>query len=104
MTLTNDDLQALANLIDTSLDVKLDQKLQPVHNRLDKIENRLDKVEGRLDKVESEVSSLNSGQLELKKGSREILKKVSETYELALEAWGKSTENRVWLDGKKLKL
>ena len=81
MALTNEDLQALANL--------MDNKLQPINNRLDKIE--------------SEVSSIKANQLELKKEVREIKHKVTDTYELALDAWGTSTENRNWLEHDKLK-
>lgn len=80
MTLTNEDLQAIANL----LDAKIDQKLQPVNNRLDKIE--------------SEVSGLKVSQISMRKELKEVHQKVSDTYDLALEAWGKSTENRVWLE------
>ena len=76
MTLTNDDLQAIASLMDT--------KLQPINNRLEKLE--------------SEMSAMRVGQLELKKEIREVKHKVTDTYELALDAWGKSTENRVWLE------
>jgi hypothetical protein len=76
MTLTNDDLQAIASLMDT--------KLQPINNRLEKLE--------------SEMSAMRVGQLELKKEIREVKHKVNDTYELALDAWGKSTENRVWLE------
>ncbi len=69
MSLTNEDLLALSNM--------MDQKLQPINDRLDKIE--------------SEV-------LVLKKETRVIKDKVSDTYNLALEAWGQSTENRTWLE------
>lgn len=75
MALTNDDLQAIASIMDT--------KLQPINNRLDKLE--------------SEMSAVRIGQMEMKKEIREIKHKVNDTYELALDAWGKSTENRVWL-------
>ena len=64
MALTNDDLQAIATL------------LQPINNRLDKIE--------------SDVSALKAGQLELKKEAGEIKHKVNDTYTLALDAWGKA--------------
>lgn len=89
MALTNDDLQAIATL------------LEPIHNRLDNIDSRLDKVENRLDKIESEVSALKAGQINLKKESKEIKDKVTDTYNLALEAWGQSTENRHWLENGK---
>ena len=90
MALTNEDLQAIASLMDN----KLDEKLNPINNRLDSMDNRLDKLE-------SEVSALKAGQIELKKEMRETKDKVSATYELALEAWGQSTENRRWLENGK---
>ena len=83
MTLTNDDLQAIANL--------MNQATEPINNRLDKVENRLDKVE-------SQVSALRAGQMELRKELKEVNIKVSKTYDLALEAWGTSIENRKWLE------
>ena len=124
VALTKDDLQAIANLMDT--------KLQPINNRLDGIEGRLDgmegrfdgmegrldsmegrldsmegrfdSMEGRFDKIESELSSVQANQLELRKDVRKIKQKVDDTYELALDAWGTSTENREWLESKKLKI
>lgn len=84
MSLTSEDLQALSNMMDEKLDQKLDEKLQPVYNRLDKLE--------------SEVSALRNGQLELKKEVREVKHRVNDTYDLALDAWGQSTENRRWME------
>ena len=83
MSLTNEDLLALSNM--------LDQKLQPINNRLDSVERRLDNVEHRLNKIESDGAML-------KKELRVVKDKVSDTYNLALEAWGQSTENRTWLE------
>ena len=114
MALTNNDIQTLANLIDT----KLDQKLQPINNELDNINSRLDKMDSRLDgmdnrldgmdsrldKIESEVSAIQANQIEFNKELKELDRKVSDTYELALEAWGTSTENRMWLESDKLKI
>ncbi len=90
-------LLAMSNM----LDKKLDEKLQPIHNRLDAMENRLDKMENRLDKIESEVSALKAGQIELSKEVKQLKIKVEDTYDLALEAWGRSVENRKWLEAKK---
>ena len=128
MALTNNDIQTLANLIDT----KLDQKLQPINNelvninsrldkmdsrldgmdsrldgmdsRLDGMDSRLDKMDIRLDKIESEVSALHANQIEFNKELKKLDCKVSDTYELALETWGTSTENRMWLESDKLKI
>ena len=81
MALTNDDLQSIASL------------LQPINNRLDSMDIRLEKLE-------SEMSSMKIGQMELKKEVREVRDKVSDTYNLALDAWGQSTENRTWLESE----
>ncbi len=87
MALTNEDLQAIANLLDS----KMDQKLQPINDRLDAMDNRLDKLE-------SEVSSLRTGQIAMRKELKEVHHTVADTYDLALDAWGRSTENRTWLE------
>lgn len=75
MALTNEDLQAIANL------------LEPINNRLEKLE--------------ADTSSLKAGQnriiekqRELRQDIKKLDDKVSDTYDLALEAWGTSTENR----------
>lgn len=85
MALTNNDLQAIASL------------LQPINNRLDNMDSRLEKMENRLDKLESEVSALKVEQKEIEENLQVVKDKVTDTYELALEAWGQSTENRTWL-------
>lgn len=43
MSLTNDDLLAISEM--------MDKKLQPINNRLDKIDDRLDKIDDRLDSL-----------------------------------------------------
>lgn len=116
MALTSNDLQAIQELllpihirldgIDNRLDGiddrlnRMDERLDGMDDRLDGMDNRFDRIENRLDRVESEVSSLKSGQLEIRKELKEVDRKVSDTYDLALEAWGKSTENRRWLEGE----
>ncbi len=113
MALTNDDLQAIATLlqpINNRLDKmdcrfdKMDSRFDKMDNRLDKMDNRLDKMDCRLDKIESEVSALKIGQTKLEKQIKEVNHKVSETYTLALEAWGTGTENRTWLENANLKI
>lgn len=81
MGLTNEDLQALASL--------LDKKLQPINDRLDKVEGRLDNLEGI--------------QAEIKRELIIIDRKNSDTYKVALDAWVLGTENRAWLQGKEPK-
>ncbi len=81
MGLTNEDLQALASL--------LDKKLQPINDRLDKVEGRLDNLE--------------SIQAEIKRELIIIDRKNSDTYKVALDAWVLGTQNRAWLQGKEPK-
>ena len=81
MGLTNEDLQALASL--------LDKKLQPINDRLDRIEGRLDNLEGI--------------QAEIKRELIIIDRKNSDTYKVARDAWVLGTENRAWLQGKEPK-
>ncbi len=81
MGLTNEDLQALASL--------LDKKLQPINDKLDRIEGRLDNLEGI--------------QAEIKRELIIIDRKNSDTYKVALDAWVLGTENRAWLEGKEPK-
>lgn len=83
---SNELLQAISDM--------MDKKLEPINDRLDKMDGRLDKMDNRLDKIESNVSALKVSQ-------RAIKDKVTDTYNLALEAWGQSTENRHWLENEK---
>lgn len=82
-------LQAMSNM--------MDDKLKPVHDSLDKMNSRLDKVESRLDKLESQTQALQTGQTEIRKELKKVSDRVEDTYNLALESWEKSTENREWL-------
>ena len=95
MALTNHDLMAISQL--------MDQKIQPIHHRLDCIDGRLDQVDNRLDRLESNVSALKAGQIDLRQCLKEVNLKVSDTYKLALDAWGTSMENRNWLERNVLK-
>lgn len=76
-----------------------EQLIQAISNMMDeKLKHSLQPINNRLDKIESEVSALKVGQRELKKELREVKDKVNDTYELVLDAWGTSTENRTWLE------
>lgn len=95
MALTNEDLMAISNL--------MDQKLHPINSRLDGLGNRLDRMESRLDRLESDMSAMKIGQAELRQHLKEVDQKITKTYQLALDAWGTSTENRNWLENSRLK-
>ncbi|MCI8531047.1 MAG: hypothetical protein HFI18_00700 [Lachnospiraceae bacterium] len=66
MTLTNEDLSTIAQLLNTTLDSKLKAELQPVEDgirdisqRLEKVDQRLEKVESRLDDVEQHLEKVD---------------------------------------------
>lgn len=93
MALTNKDLRAIQTLL-----LPINDRLDQMDSRFEKIDDRLNKIDIRLDKLDSEVSSLKSGQIEIRKDLKNIDRRVSDTYHLALDSWGASTENRVWLE------
>lgn len=104
MALTREDLLAISDLMDAKLHPinerldRMDSRLDGMEVRLDRMDSRLDGMEIRLEKLESDVSGLKTGQLEIRKDLKEVDKKVSYTYQLALDAWGTSVENRTLLE------
>ena len=66
MTLTNEDLSTIAQLLNTTLDSKLKAELQPVEDgirdisqHLEKVDQHLEKVESRLDDVEQHLKKVD---------------------------------------------
>ncbi|MDE7320724.1 MAG: hypothetical protein K2N46_13470, partial [Lachnospiraceae bacterium] len=58
MTLTNEDLSTIAQLLNTTLDSKLKAELQPVEDGIRDISQHLEKVDQRLDLVEQHLKML----------------------------------------------
>ena len=83
--------------IDARLD-GIDARLDRIEERQDRMEERQDRMELRLEKVESDTSALRHGQIEMHKELKNLSARVESTYMLALDAWGKSTENRNLLE------
>ncbi|HJA92230.1 MAG TPA: hypothetical protein H9717_03800 [Candidatus Eisenbergiella merdipullorum] len=93
-------LDAIGRRLD-GMDARFDaigRRLDEMDARFDAIEKRQDRMELRLEKVESDVSALRLGQLEIHKELKRVSARVEDAYNLALEAWGKSTENRNLLE------
>ena len=70
MALTNEDLQAIASLMDT--------KLQPINDRLDKVDDRLDSLENRLDSLENSLDSLENSLKVVKLRQDKMSKKLTD--------------------------
>ena len=92
-----DGIDARLDGIDVRLD-GIDARLDGIDVRLDRMEKRQDEMELRLEKVESDTSALRHGQIEMHKELKNLSARVESTYMLALDAWGKSTENRNLLE------
>ncbi len=105
-----------------ALSEMMDQKLEPIHHKLDGMESRMnhmktrmdrmedsmdhmktrmDQMEGRMDKVESQVSALRAGQLEMSRDIKKLSSQIDKANQLALDAWGRGVENRKWLESER---
>ena len=51
-----------------------------------------------IQEIGRKVNRLEAGQAELKREIYRIDRKISDTYNLALDAWGQAVENRTWLE------
>lgn len=65
MALTNEDLKAISDL--------MDQKLEPINQRLDKMDNRLDLIELKQDRTAKKLDDL---QLDVKIAERDIRRDI----------------------------
>lgn len=101
MALTKEDLREISNLLDVKLQ-PIDHRLGNVENRLENVENRLGKVENRLGNVENRLERLRSEVSAVKGDLIKLERRISDAYQLALDAWGIGTENRSWLEHGKL--
>lgn len=80
-----------------ALSSMMDSKLEPVKDEIGRIKGEMITISSHLEKLDSQVSALRNGQIETKNEIEDISVKVSETYEIAINAWGQSSENREWL-------
>ena len=68
------------------------------NEKLDLILAEIQNMKKDLQKVRQKVSRLEVGQSEVRRELFKIDRKISDTYNLALDALGMSTENREWLE------
>ena len=78
------DLQAIAQLIDASLEAKLDAKLAPINDRLGQMQADLDHVKARLDyNVDKRLDALAEGQSIIERRLDTLEQTMGEVKELA---------------------
>lgn len=54
--------------------------------------------------IKQRVNRLEVAQADMKRELFRIDRKISDTYNLALDAWGQGVENKEWLEGATLKM
>ncbi len=91
----NELLQAISDM--------MDKKLTPINTRLDNMDTRLEKLEADTSALKAGQNKIVEKQRELRQDIKRLDDKITNTYDLALDAWGTSTENRNWLENEKLK-
>ncbi len=103
MTLTNEDLSTIAQLLNTTLDSKLKAELQPVEDgirdisqHLEKVESRLDDVEQHLEKVDQRLDDMDQDlrnvKLHLENVTDKNIQLLSENYMPAAMRYQSATE------------
>lgn len=80
-------------------------KLTNFDERFDKIELEMQGMKSEIKDMKSEIQSMKTkidklslGQLEIQKEIYMINRRISDTYNVALDALGTSAENRTWLE------
>lgn len=73
-------------------------KLANFDERFDKIESEIQGMKSEIQGMKTKIDKLSLGQLEIQKEIYMINRRISDTYNLALDALGTSAENRIWLE------
>ena len=74
------------------------EKLDLILSKLDSIESEMQGMKTEMQGMKQKIDRLSLGQLEIKKEIIMLNRKISDTYDVALDALGTSTENRTWLE------
>lgn len=74
------------------------EKLDLILSKLDSIESEMQGMKSEIQGMKEKIDKVSLGQLEIKKETMMLNRKISDTYNLALDAWGTSAENRTWLE------
>ena len=64
-------------------------------------DEKLDLILEKVSTLDERVSNLEKGQMDIRNELEAVSTKVSETYQVALDAWETSIENRKWLETAK---
>lgn len=70
----------------------LQTELQEIRGEWNRVKERNHTLEDLSEKLESRTSAVQNGQLTLRKELNQITTQISDTYSMALDAWGKAYE------------
>lgn len=66
--------------------------------KIDLLLTEMQGMKSEIQSIKEKVDKLSLGQLEIKKEIYMLNRKISDTYNVALDALGTSAENRAWLE------
>lgn len=73
-------------------------KVQGMENEMQGIKDEMQSMKDEMQGMKKKIDKISLGQLEIKKEIIMLNRKISDTYDVALDALGTSTENRAWLE------
>ena len=74
------------------------EKLDLLVTEIQSIKGDIQNMKSDMQGMKEKIDKLSMGQLEIKKEIYMLNRKISDTYNVALDALGTSAENRTWLE------
>lgn len=74
------------------------EKLDLLLTEIQSIKGELQDMKSKMQSMKEKIDKLSMGQLEIKKEIYMLNRKISDTYNVALDVLGTSAENRTWLE------
>ncbi len=74
------------------------EKLDLLLTEIQSIKGEMQDMKSKMQSMKEKIYKLSMGQLEIKKESYMLNRKISDTYNVALDILGTSAENRTWLE------
>ena len=73
-------------------------KMQDMKSEMQVMKSEMQDMKSEMQNMKEKIYKLSMGQLEIKKESYMLNRKISDTYNVALDVLGTSAENRTWLE------
>ncbi len=71
---------------------EINQKIQRMDAKIEQMDSKIQKMDGKIQQMEVKINDMDDT-------IREMNEKLEKTYEIALDAWGHSVENRKLIAG-----